>query len=167
MVVVYLLLLAGALSPLFAQGAPPDTQPCAYFPESLLRGAFPPMAKGELKQTQRRTCSWERAGTTANDSVSINFQTNRVTPKTIDALFNRMRDGVKTEVKGRVVESKPMQVEWISGAGDKAFWNQNLQQLAVSAKDVLFYVTMPLGGMTKEQKIEAGRKVAASIIARL
>lgn len=167
MTVVYLLMLTGAFTALSGQGVPPDTQPCAYFPEALVRSAFPPLAKGDLKQTQQRTCRWERTGTAANDSVSINFQTNRVTPKTIDALFNRMKNGVKAEVKGRVVETKPMDVEWISGAGDKAFWNQNLQQLTVTVKNVVFYVTMPLGGMSKEQKIEAGRKVAAGVIAKL
>ncbi|MCL4796807.1 MAG: hypothetical protein KJZ84_19740 [Bryobacteraceae bacterium] len=167
MLVIGLLLSAASVSSAFAQRADPGSQPCAYFPETLVREAFSPLASAPLKQSQRRTCSYEITGRTTNESVSINFQTNRITPKTIDALFNRMKNGSKTEVRGQVVETKPMDVEWVSGVGEKAFWNNNLQQLAVTAKNTLFYITMPLSGMSKQQKIEAGRKVAAGVIARL
>ncbi len=152
----------------FAQKPAPATQPCAYFPETLVRETFSPLSKQKLVQQEKGACRWNVSGpATKYQGVALNFQMRGVTPKTIDTLFNRMKNGVNQTVKGRQVVIAPKEVEWVSGVGDKAFWNHDLQQLAVSAKGVLFYVTVALDGMTKEQKVQSAGKAAARIIAQL
>jgi hypothetical protein len=151
-----------------AHSPPPATQPCAYFPEALVRETFAPLAQQKLVQDEKGACRWNVAGPAVKrQGVSLNFQVRGVTAKTIDTLFNRMKNGVNQTVNGKQVVIAPKEVEWVPGVGDKAFWNHDLQQLAVSAKGVLFYVTVTLDGMTVEQKIQAAGKAAGRIIAQL
>lgn len=153
-----------AVAPAFAQ----DASPCTYFPESLVRQAFPIPPDQALTKTEGPTCRWGWSAGPALRGVSLNFlRSTRVTESTIDALFTRMRDGFSQEVRGQQVTVAPKDVEWVSGAGDKAFWNDDLSQLAVTAKGRLFYVTVNLAGMTKIEKIAAATEAARAIVDRL
>ncbi|MBE7543553.1 MAG: hypothetical protein M9913_07650 [Bryobacteraceae bacterium] len=165
---IFVFLALGAVAPSFAQTGAPGAQPCSYFPESQVRQWFPPLASAKLNTTEKGACTHSIvAPTPKHQGVSLNFQSRGVTPKTIDSLFNRMKNGMKTTVKGREVVIAPKDVEWIQGSGDKAFWNNDSQQLAVSAKGHLIYITVNLDAMAKPQKIEAAKKASAAIIAKL
>lgn len=158
-----------------AEQASPLTQPCAFLPETLVRSAFPIPASTPLQRTEKRACRWEYAGKAGAASasgpfvqgVALNFYTGKYTPTRIDTLFDRMKNGSSNTVNGRKIVIQPKNVEWVEGVGDKAFWNDDLSQLAISAKQHLFYVTVTATGMTKAQRIEATKKVAAAIISKL
>lgn len=156
-----------------AQQASPLTQPCAYLPESLVRSTFPIPAGTPLQRTEKRACRWEFASQAGAGSssllqgVALNFYTGKYTPTRIDTLFNRMKNGSSNTVNGRKIVIKPKNVEWVSGVGDKAFWNDDLKQLAISARKHLFYVTVTVSGMSKAQQIEATKKVAVAVIGKL
>jgi hypothetical protein len=156
--------MAWATVPAFAQ----DASPCTYFPESLVRQAFPIPPGQTLTKTEGPTCRWEWSTGPVSRGVSLNFlRSTRVTESTINALFNRMLDGFSQEVRGQQVTVAPKRVEWVGGAGDKAFWNDDLTQLAVAARGRLFYVTVNLEGMTKAEKIAAATEAARAIVDQL
>ena len=159
--------------PAWGQGQVPGQQPCTYFEESMVRAAFSIPATQALSRSDKSTCRFAFAAgggaspRTAQQSVSLNFMPGRFAPNRIDQLFNRMKNGYTGNVRGREVVIAPKEVEWVSGAGDRAFWNDDLSQLAVSARNQLFYVTVTLSDMTKEQKLEAAKKAAIAVIAKL
>ncbi|MCW5966721.1 MAG: hypothetical protein KIT83_21965 [Bryobacterales bacterium] len=159
--------------PALGQGNDPARQPCNYFEESMVRAAFSIPAAQKLERTEKATCRFAFAAVggasqrPSLQSVSLNFMPGTFAPNRIDQLFNRMKNGYTGTVRDREVVIAPKDVEWVSGVGDKAFWNNDLSQLAVSARNQLFYVTVTLSDLTKEQKVEAAKKAASSVIARL
>lgn len=162
--------VVSAVSPAVAQ----DASPCTYLPEAVVRAALPVSADQPLKNSDGAVCRWEwpvEAGPGAARSVrgvSLNFlRSARITSKTIETLFVRLRDGTTQEVRGQQVTIAPKAVEWIDGVGDKAFWNDELSQLAVSAGGRLFYLSVSLDGMTKAEKIAAASDAARAVVGRL
>jgi len=136
---------------------------CDQFPESLVRTVFPIPAGQVLQNSAGDTCRWAWTKEGRSQDVSINFLRS-ARPATIDLLYTRMRDGLTQEVRGQQVTIAPKQVEWVSGVGEKAFWNTDLSQLAVYAKQRLFYVNVNIDGMTKTQKIQSTGDAAKAII---
>lgn len=136
---------------------------CTLFPESLVRTVFPIPAGQALQNSAGATCRWAWAEGVKSQGVSVNFLRS-ARPATIDLLYTRMRDGSTQEVRGQQITIAPKQVEWVSGVGEKAFWNNDLSQIAVYAKQRLFYVNVNIDGMTKTQKIQSAGDAAKAII---
>lgn len=159
-------LLAGLW--LMALALPAAAQPaassvCAQFPEAMVRKAFAVPQGQAMENRAGATCRWSWAAGGRKQDVSVNFLRS-ARPNTIDLLFARMRDGFSQEVRGQQVTIAPKQVEWVSGVGEKAFWNDDLSQLAVYGGQRLFYVNVNIGGMPKSQKIRAASAAAQAII---
>jgi len=74
---------------------------------------------------------------------------------------------MSSEVLGKQVTIAPKDVKWVSGVGDKAFWNNDLSQLAVTAKGRLFYVTVNLDGWSSEDKLAGSVEVAKAVAGAL
>lgn len=159
-------LLAGlcvlALS-LPAAAQPAASSACAQFPEALVRKAFAVPQGQALENRAGATCRWSWVDGGRKQEVSVNFLRS-ARPTTIDLLFARMRDGFTQEVRGQQVTVAPKQVQWVGGVGDKAFWNQDLSQLAVYGGQRLFYVNVKMGGLTTSQKIGAASAAARAIV---
>jgi len=158
------LLLIGGSTAALAQGA----SPCTYLPEALVRTVFRIPAAQTLEKKDGATCRWELPAASRSRGVSLNFmRSSPVRPGTIDTLFARMRDGMSSEVRGKQVTIAPKDVKWVSGVGDKAFWNNDLSQLAVTAKGRLFYVTVNLDGWSSEDKLAGSVEVAKAVAGAL
>jgi hypothetical protein len=159
------LLAALALSTVVVSAHAREPSPCRFLPEGLVRSAFSIPASQALHVREGASCRWELAGTAAAQGVAFNFSRPlQVTSATIDALFARLRDGMKREVAGRTVRIAPKKVRWVDGAGDKAFWNSDQQQLAVSAKGRLFYVTVTLDGADDAAHLAGALTIARAVV---
>ncbi len=172
---IWIVVLLGIMTSFSAHGQAivPAKQPCIYFEETMVRAAFSIPTQQQLQRSEKSTCrfafvaSGGQSQSTKLQSVSLNFFVGTFRPKLIETLFNRMKNGYKGTVRDREVVIAPKDVEWVSGVGDKAFWNNDLSQLAVSARNQLFYVTVTISDMPKARKIEASKQAAAAIIAKL
>jgi hypothetical protein len=142
-----------------------EASPCDYLPEALVRQAFAIAPTQTLAQRAGASCRWERPGGARPFGVAFNFsRPAKVTSATIETLFQRLQKGMTREVAGRTVTLAPKQVEWVSGVGDKAFWNHDQNQLAVYAKARLFYVTVTLDGLSAAERRDGAMTVARAVV---
>jgi hypothetical protein len=142
-----------------------EASPCDYLPEALVRKAFAIAPAQKLAQRAGVSCRWEVLGGARPYGVAFNFsRPAKVTSATIETLFHRLQKGMTRQVAGRTVTLAPKKVEWVSGVGDKAFWNHDQNQLAVYARARLFYVTVTLDGLSAAERREGAMTVARAVV---
>ncbi|MBI2686049.1 MAG: hypothetical protein HYX27_07015 [Acidobacteria bacterium] len=147
---------------LFAFLATPD--PCSYLPEQEVRQVFEIHEMTPIRVVRADSCSYLWMGLPptgqqlrealmagrhvpprANESLSIRIEPVAHAIKELDARFEKLLKGYSVDRDGQELKVKPQNLQWVPNVGEKAFWNDSLNQLVVARKNELvsFVVKKP------------------------
>lgn len=130
--------------------------PCAILPEASVRQIFEIAEGTPVRVVRSDSCNYLWMGVPptgpqlrealmsgrgvpprTSESISIRIEPTPDAIKELDARYEKLSKGYTVERDGQQLAVKPQKLTWVHDVGDKAFWNESLQQLVVARKGEL------------------------------
>lgn len=157
--------------------------PCTLLPEPDVRQIFEVPANTPVRQVRADSCTYMWMGlppSTAelraalrdgrkrpprdNESVSLRVEPLAKPVAEIEARFDKLAKGYPVDRDGEQRVVKPQKIAWISGLGEKAYWNASLNQLVVARKDALISVVVKRVVSKPEDLANLAQTIAQSVL---
>jgi hypothetical protein len=131
--------------------------PCAYLPEPDVRQILEIPEFTPIRTIRADSCAYiwmgpppsapqlrealmagKRLPPRASESLNLRVEAFPSAIKELDARYEKLTKGYTVQRDGQQLTVRPQKLEWVSGVGEKAYWNVSLNQLVVARKGELF-----------------------------